>query len=64
MADSAARRLKERFPGLEVAGIYSPPFGFEKDPLENAKIIELIRQAQPDILFVGLGAPKQEKVDS
>lgn len=61
VADSAARRLKERFPGLEVAGIYSPPFGFEKDPLENAKIIELIRQAQPDILFVGLGAPKQEK---
>jgi N-acetylglucosaminyldiphosphoundecaprenol N-acetyl-beta-D-mannosaminyltransferase len=60
-AEKAAETLKKRFPGLQVVGIYSPPMGFEKNKAENNKIIQMIRQAKADILFVGLGAPKQEK---
>jgi N-acetylglucosaminyldiphosphoundecaprenol N-acetyl-beta-D-mannosaminyltransferase len=60
-ADKAARVLIEKYPGLIVAGTYCPPMGFEKEPAENAKIVQMIRDARTDILFVGLGAPKQEK---
>ena len=60
-ADKAAEVLTRRYPGLNVAGTYCPSFGFEKDDAENKKIVGLIRAVKPDILFVGLGAPKQEK---
>ncbi len=52
--------LKKRHPELKVVDCYSPPFGFEKDAAENEKIVRLIKRAKPDILFVGLGSPKQE----
>jgi N-acetylglucosaminyldiphosphoundecaprenol N-acetyl-beta-D-mannosaminyltransferase len=61
VAGQAASRLTRRFPGLNVVGTYSPYFGFEHDASENARIVGMIRAAQPDILFVGLGAPKAEK---
>lgn len=60
-ADKAAEVLTQRYSGLNVAGTYCPPLGFEKDDAENKKIVGLIRAVKPDILFVGLGAPKQEK---
>jgi N-acetylglucosaminyldiphosphoundecaprenol N-acetyl-beta-D-mannosaminyltransferase len=60
-ADKAAQVMRERHPGIQITGTYCPPFGFENDSSENPKIINLIQQAKPDILFVGLGAPKQEK---
>lgn len=60
-AERAAIVLENRYPGLQVAGTYCPPFGFEKDPAELQRISDAIRSAAPDILFVGLGAPKQEK---
>jgi exopolysaccharide biosynthesis WecB/TagA/CpsF family protein len=56
-----AKILKKRYPGLSIVGAYSPRFGFEKRPEENKKIIQKIKDAAPDILLVGLGAPKQEK---
>jgi N-acetylglucosaminyldiphosphoundecaprenol N-acetyl-beta-D-mannosaminyltransferase len=59
-ADRAAATLKERYPTLKVAGTHCPPYGFESDPAELATIDRRIRAATPDILFVGLGAPKQE----
>lgn len=63
--DGAALKAKEvlttKHPELNVVGTYCPPFGFENDAIENQKIIELLKKAKPDILFVGLGAPKQEK---
>jgi N-acetylglucosaminyldiphosphoundecaprenol N-acetyl-beta-D-mannosaminyltransferase len=59
-APAAARRLQERHPALEICGTYAPPFGFENDPVEAARILERINAARPDLLFVGLGAPKQE----
>ncbi len=61
VAEKAITYLKHRFPSLQVAGHYAPPFGFEKDAEENQKIVRLINQAKPHILFVALGAPKQEK---
>lgn len=61
VAHRAAERLQERYLGLNVVGTYSPPYGFENDSDEIKKIIGNIRKANPDILIVGLGAPKQEK---
>lgn len=60
-SSKAAQILKERYNGLQVVGLYSPSFGFEKDEYENQKTIEIVKQARPDILFVALGTPKQEK---
>lgn len=59
-AEEASRVLQRRYPGLEIAGTYCPPFGFERDPDEALRIEEAIRTAAPHVLFVGLGAPKQE----
>ncbi len=61
VAAQAAEILTKRYPGLKVVGTYSPSFGFEKNEAECALIVEKIRQAEPDVLFVGLGSPKQEK---
>jgi N-acetylglucosaminyldiphosphoundecaprenol N-acetyl-beta-D-mannosaminyltransferase len=59
-ADAAAATLRGRHPKLEICGTYCPPFGFEKEPSEDAKILSALQTARPDLLFVGLGAPKQE----
>ena len=53
--------LTERHSALRVAGTYCPDYGFENDSEELARINETIRRAAPDILFVGLGSPKQER---
>ena len=59
-ADLAAAVLTEKFPGLIVAGTACPDFGFEHDEFINNRLIETVREAKADYLFVGLGAPKQE----
>jgi N-acetylglucosaminyldiphosphoundecaprenol N-acetyl-beta-D-mannosaminyltransferase len=61
VASHAATLLTNRFPGLNVIGTYAPPFGFESSLAECQRIVTMVRTARPDILFVGLGAPKQEK---
>ncbi|UCE58136.1 MAG: WecB/TagA/CpsF family glycosyltransferase [Phycisphaerales bacterium] len=60
-ADQAAAILQQRHPRLKVAGTYCPPFGFEEDADESARILSRIKEAKPAILFVGLGSPKQER---
>lgn len=60
-ADAAKQKLLETLINLKVVGTYAPPFGFEKDEAELKRIALMIKEAKPDILFVGLGAPKQEK---
>jgi N-acetylglucosaminyldiphosphoundecaprenol N-acetyl-beta-D-mannosaminyltransferase len=60
-AEGARDVLQQRYPGLRVVGTCYPPYGFETDPTENRKSIEAIWAARPDILFVGLGSPKQER---
>lgn len=61
VAARAAVNLEKKYKGLQVVGTYSPPYGFEKNHEEMHKIITMIREAAPQILIVGLGAPKQEK---
>ncbi|MEO1186813.1 MAG: WecB/TagA/CpsF family glycosyltransferase, partial [Cyanobacteria bacterium J06636_27] len=60
-AEAAKRTLQARHPNLQVVGTHCPPYGFESQPEELASINSKIKAAAPDILFVGLGAPKQEK---
>ena len=60
-ARRAAEILQARHPKLRVAGTFCPDFGFEKDPAQAARVVDAVRAAKPDILFVGLGSPKQER---
>lgn len=60
-AETARAVLKQQHPNLDVRGVYCPPMGFERDPLELRKTVEAVRAAAPQILFVGLGSPKQER---
>lgn len=51
--------LKHDYPGIQIAGMYSPPFR----PLtkeENQLVVERINKTKPDFVWIGLGAPKQE----
>lgn len=53
-------KLQANYPGIQIAGMYSPPFR----PLteeEDKNIIENINKTKPDFVWIGLGAPKQEK---
>ncbi len=59
-AAAAAQVLQQRHPGLRVSGIECPPLGFEHDDRESGRLEMSIGNASPDILFVGLGSPKQE----
>lgn len=51
--------LEKNYPGIEIAGMYSPPFRLLTED-ENKMVIENINNAKPDFIWVGLGAPKQE----
>jgi exopolysaccharide biosynthesis WecB/TagA/CpsF family protein len=55
-----AESLKRRFPSLEVCGTFSPPFR-PLHPEEDKEIVSMISRAAPDVLWVGLGTPKQER---
>ena len=59
IAAKAADILREQNPGLNIVGTYSPPFGFEKDQAELDKINGILKESNADLLFVGMGAPKQ-----
>jgi len=59
-AERTAEILKTRYPGLKIAGARCPPYNFETDPEESAQVIKSIQESAPDMLFVGLGVPKQE----
>lgn len=60
VADRAAANIRRRWPAVDVVGTYSPPLGFEKDAAETESILARIEAVQPDVVIVGLGAPKQE----
>jgi N-acetylglucosaminyldiphosphoundecaprenol N-acetyl-beta-D-mannosaminyltransferase len=53
-------KLLQNYPGLQISGIYSPPFRNLSEE-EDVDIIGMINDANPDFIWVGLGAPKQEK---
>lgn len=54
------QKLSEEYPGVKIAGMYSPPFRPNTEK-EDAAIVKRINETEPDIVWVGLGAPKQEK---
>ena len=56
----AEDRIRQRWPRLQIAGMYSPPFA-PLDKMDHADICHRIREACTDILFVSFGCPKQEK---
>jgi N-acetylglucosaminyldiphosphoundecaprenol N-acetyl-beta-D-mannosaminyltransferase len=60
VAEKAAEVLVRRFPGLRVAGCYSPP-NADVLNMNHADILARLQAAGPDLLFVAFGAPKQEK---
>ena len=60
VAEKLRVKLCREYPGLQVAGTYSPPFR-PLSPKEDRAIVEQVNSTEPDILWVGLGAPKQEK---
>lgn len=60
VAEQLARSLRHRFPGIQVAGTYSPPFR-PMSREEEDEIVAMISSATPDVLWVGLGTPKQER---
>ena len=52
---------RERFGNLAIAGVYSPPFRDTFSAADMEAMAERVNHASPDVLWVGLGAPKQEK---
>jgi N-acetylglucosaminyldiphosphoundecaprenol N-acetyl-beta-D-mannosaminyltransferase len=56
----AAERITAGWPGIKVVGLASPPLGFEHDAVLNADLVANINACEPDLLLIGLGAPKQE----
>jgi N-acetylglucosaminyldiphosphoundecaprenol N-acetyl-beta-D-mannosaminyltransferase len=57
--EQLGRSLEKSCPGISIVGTHSPPFR-RITPEEDAEIIESINRAAPDVLWVGLGTPKQE----
>jgi N-acetylglucosaminyldiphosphoundecaprenol N-acetyl-beta-D-mannosaminyltransferase len=60
--EGAARALSLRAPGLRVAGHSAPRFSAVPSPAELEQTCAALREARPDLLLVGLGSPKQERV--
>jgi N-acetylglucosaminyldiphosphoundecaprenol N-acetyl-beta-D-mannosaminyltransferase len=60
VAERLAKRLGERFDGLQIVGTWAPPFR-ELTAAEEEAMIDRIASSKPDILWVGLSTPKQER---
>jgi N-acetylglucosaminyldiphosphoundecaprenol N-acetyl-beta-D-mannosaminyltransferase len=60
VAEELGNRLVARFPGLQIAGSYCPPF-HSLTHEEDDEVVSRINETRPDIVWVGLGAPKQER---
>jgi N-acetylglucosaminyldiphosphoundecaprenol N-acetyl-beta-D-mannosaminyltransferase len=61
-ADGAAKTLKNRYPDLRIAGTDCPEVGFDKNPARIEEVLQKVLDASPDIVYVGLGSPKQERL--
>ncbi len=59
-SDDAAERLHQTHPRLEIAGAASPRIDMTQPPSARADVVAAVRRASPDVVLVGLGAPKQE----
>ena len=61
VGDAAAEVLRGRHPGLQI-NAYSPSFGFFDDDTERDRVLQIVREARPDILVMAFGCPKQESL--
>lgn len=59
--DDIRDKMAVEYPNIKFAGSYSPPFKAEFNDEDNALMINAVNSAKPDILWVGMTAPKQEK---
>lgn len=59
VVDDLVENLRKQFSGLQVAGSYSPPFR-PPEAMEEPSVLEAINDTHPDIVWVGLGTPKQD----
>ena len=60
VAAELAARLERQFPGLAVAGTLSPPYR-DLSAEEDAALCEAVNASRPDVVWIGLGSPKQER---
>jgi N-acetylglucosaminyldiphosphoundecaprenol N-acetyl-beta-D-mannosaminyltransferase len=60
VAEELARNLSSRYPGLQIAGTYTPPFR-QLNASEESELIKVIDDSRPHIFWVGLSTPKQER---
>lgn len=62
VVDEAVTVLQNRYPGLKTVGAWCPDMGFDLDAHQWNQLLTQLREADPEILFVGLGFPKQERI--
>ena len=62
MAEHTATQLVEHAPETRIAGTYAPPVGFEHHDEEIERMLELLGEANPDIVLCAFGCPKQERL--
>jgi N-acetylglucosaminyldiphosphoundecaprenol N-acetyl-beta-D-mannosaminyltransferase len=60
VTEQLASNLLRRFPGVRIVGSYSPPFRSLTDD-EDEQVVRMINETNPDIVWVGLSTPKQER---
>lgn len=58
--EAVVAKAKQDFPALNISGYYSPPFR-KLTHIEDVAITDMINKANPDLVFVALGCPKQER---
>ena len=58
--DALREKLMKQYPRLKIVGMYSPPFRPMSEE-EDAETVKKINACRPDFIWIGLGAPKQEK---
>lgn len=60
VAEAMRTEMEKRFPGLQVAGTFEPPFR-ELTRAEEQQLADYVRTCRPDMMWVGLGSPKQDR---
>jgi N-acetylglucosaminyldiphosphoundecaprenol N-acetyl-beta-D-mannosaminyltransferase len=58
LLDSIGSKIREKFPNVNIAGLFSPPFD---KPIDDESYVDLINASGAQLVFVSLGCPKQEK---
>lgn len=61
-AEACAERMRAEYPDVRIAGLTSPPHGFDKDERAISEIVATLRAAAPEIVYLALGFPKQEEL--